>query len=139
MWSAIMRSRRAATRLLQLSALRVPLDPTERTRTFLGQVAECFTLGLDVPCIVFCRSAIDVALEEAGFVERGLKRRIKKAAASGLLDADGKCYAIKVKELGDDAVHNKPLAMADSLDAIHKTLIVLEQIIGNQRQSPTGC
>ena len=81
-----------------------------------------------MPCIVFCRSTIDVALEDAGFVKRGLAGRIKKAAASHLLDADGKCYATEVKELGDDAVHGKPLAMADVLEVVRKTLLVLQQI-----------
>jgi len=128
MWDSVYRSRKAATRLLLLSDLRVPSTPTKRTRAFLRQVAECFALGLDVPCIVFCRSAIDVALEDAGFVKRGLKDRIKQAGKAGRLDVDGTESATKVKELGDDAVHGAPLAMADVLDVIRKTLLVLQQL-----------
>ncbi|NQU75699.1 MAG: DUF4145 domain-containing protein [Planctomycetes bacterium] len=128
MRDAVERSRKSATRLLLLFALDFPPNPTERTRDFLRQVTECFALGLDVPCIVFCRSAIDVALEDAGFKKRGLKGRIKEATTSHLLDADAKGYAMKVKELGDDAVHGKPLSIADELETIRKTFLVLEQI-----------
>ncbi len=128
MRDAVTRSQKAATRLLLLSDLHVPLNPTKRARAFLRQVAECFVLGLDVPCIVFCRSAIDVALEDAGFEKWGLEGRIKKATTSHLLDADGKGYAMKIKKLGDEAVHGKPVAMADVLDVIHQTLLILQQI-----------
>ena len=128
MRDSVDRSRKAATRLLLLSDLRVPLNPTKRTRAFLRQAAECFALGLDVPCIVTCRSAIDVALDDAGFGKPGLKDRIKQASKAGRLDVDGMENATKVKKLGDEAVHGAPLAMADVLDVIRKTLLVLQQI-----------
>ena len=134
MGESVGRSRKAATRLLLLASLRVPSNPTKVTRSFLRQAADCFVWGFDVPCIVFCRSTIDVALKDAGFDKRGLKgrmrleERIKKAAASHLLDADGKSYAMEVKKLGDDAVHGKPLAMGDVLEVVRKTLLVLQQI-----------
>ena len=128
MQDTVDRSQKGATHLLLLSSLRVPVNPTKSTRAFLKQAAQCFAWGFYIPCIVFCRSVIDVALEDAGFKKRGLEGRIKKAAAAHLLDADGQGYATEIKKLGDDAVHGKPLAMSDALEVIRKTLIVLQQI-----------
>lgn len=126
MWDAVKRSRRAATRLLFLGSLRIPARPTDRTRLFLRQVARCFVLGLDVPCIIFCRSTIDAALEDAG-LKGNLKNRIEKAPAS-LLDGNDKADAHAIRELGNDALHDKPLAIEDVLTVIRKTLVILQQI-----------
>ena len=127
MWDGVGRSRRAATRLLLLSDLRVPANPTVRVRAFLKQAAQCFVWGFDVPCIVFCRSAIDVALKDLGFEKGNLKERINKTSDE-LLDPDHKRYAHDVRDLGNDAVHDKPLAVEDVLEVIRKTLLVLQQL-----------
>ena len=127
MWGAVERARKAATRLLLLSTLRIPFSPTERTRAFLRQATQCFVWGFNVPCIVFCRSVIDVALKDAGIRKGTLEQRINNAPAK-LLDAERKGYAHEVRDLGNDAIHDKPLAMKDVLDVIRKTLIVLQQI-----------
>jgi hypothetical protein len=131
MRDAAERAVRAATLRLFLASLPFPTnpkDPNDPIRMFLRQVAESFVWGLYVPCIVFCRSALDVALEKAGYKKRGLERRIECAACAGLLDADGERYAMDIKKLGDDAVHGKPRTMADVLEVIRKTLLVLQQV-----------
>ncbi|HUU10408.1 MAG TPA: DUF4145 domain-containing protein [Phycisphaerae bacterium] len=127
MGDAVERARKVATRLLLLSPLRVPLNPTKRTRAFLKQAVQCFVWGFNVPCIVFCRSVIDVTLKDAGIRNGSLQQRINNAPAQ-LLDAEGKSYAHEVRCLCNDAIHDKPLAMKDVLDVIRKTLIVLQQI-----------
>jgi len=127
MWDSVEHTRNAATRLLLLSTLRVPVNPTDRARAFLKQAAQCFTWGFYIPCIVFCRSAIDVALADAGFRKGSLKARIEKTPAH-MLDAEHKRYAHEVRNLANDALHDKPLAMQDVMDVIRKTLMVLQQI-----------
>ena len=126
MWDAVKRSRKAATRLLLLVPIPIPACPTDRTRLFLREVARCFVLGLDVPCIVFCRSTIDAALGDAG-LKGTLNDRIENAPAS-LLDGNDKTDAHEIRVLGNDAVHDKPLAMEDALAVIRKTLVILQQI-----------
>jgi len=127
MWEAVARSRKAATRLLSLASLRIPSKPTKVTRSFLRQAGECFVWGFDAPCIVFCRSVIDVALKDAGIRRGTLEQRICDAPGD-ILDQDGKKDAHHVRKLGNDAVHDKPLAMDDVLNAVRKTLLVLQQI-----------
>lgn len=127
MWDAVDRSRKAATRLLLLFSLHVSTRRTERVSAFLRQVAQCFVWGGDVPCIVFSRSVIDVTLADAGFRKGNLKQRIDKMPAH-MLDAEHKGYAHEVRKLGNDAIHDKPLAMQDVLEVIRKTLLVLEQL-----------
>jgi hypothetical protein len=76
---------------------------------------------------VFCRSVIDAALKDAGIRKGSLEQRINKAPAA-LLDPEAKRYAHEVRNLGNDALHDKPLAMQDALVVIRKTTLVVHQL-----------
>lgn len=125
---AVARAEKAPTRILMFANLSLPQHLSERSRRFLRQAADCFVWGFHAPCVVFCRSVIDVALEDAGHRQGNLCSRVNRAFSTGLLDDDGKQHAHAIRKLGNNAVHDLPLTMNDVVDVIRRTLTVLQQI-----------
>jgi hypothetical protein len=125
-----------------------------RSRDFLIRVSRCYLYGFDHECIILCRAVLDADFEAEipndqciGLIEN---RRINKnrqslftlsdrmSAANKLNRIDHVTYelALKVKRLGDNAVHKNLPPDVDSLMIIQSALTVIDRLYSTKASQP---
>jgi hypothetical protein len=129
-------------RTVDLLAILIAKRPSEGVAAYLQRVANCYIHGLDPECIVMCRAVLDSAFESTisatqvlqalpGSRTRGvhLADRIEAAERLALITRTTARLARKVKDAGNDAIHNVPVATLTPLEAVVATVKVLETLL----------
>lgn len=128
-----------AARLVHVLSVVIEGQPPERVRAYLQRVARCYVAGLDAETVVMCRAVLDAAFEErvpeaaleSHLKARSLTRapvladRITVAGRTGIISRDVEAAARRVKDAGNDAVHNAPGANMPALEALTETTRIL--------------
>ena len=130
-----------AQRIINLYLIALSIPPQKPILHYLNRLSRCYIWGFDPECIMLCRSVIDSAFKKAvndkickeklgdrGSMKFSLNDRITVGHNIGLLDEQMKETAIEIKDRGNNAVHVQPDNATDVLDAITKTIAVLEKI-----------
>jgi hypothetical protein len=112
---------KAVDRIVHLENLGIDRDriPNEDVKRYFEEAHRCYLYGFHVACAVLCRAILASALEslcdQAGKIQaqtpRGdsyFKRLVEKASTTGLLMDDRPEWAIKIRDAGNDAIHNLP-------------------------------
>ena len=136
------RLRQRRQRVIELLALLSDVQPSARVTEYLRHAAACFLACLDAETLVMCRAVLDAVFEESvpdAVVRehvpdriRGsivLANRIDAAEKAGWLTKDVSASARTIKNAGNDALHNVPVATLTSLEAMRGTVQVLERLV----------
>jgi len=140
-WDAVEKIEEGASRIFRLYELVLRSAPSEPTQKFLSRLSRCFVWGFDPECVILCRAVIDTSFRDAvsdeicekhcGKNDRHvftLSNRIQAARKEGMIDEDTKIKAFKVKDRGNEAVHNQPDFTKDVWDTVCRTVDVLEAL-----------
>jgi hypothetical protein len=103
-----------AARLDQMSLERVP---NKDLRRYFHEAHRCYLYGFNVACVVLCRAILESSLKSVCDPHRLIKKQVPTgksyfkalvvaAERDGLLTDDRPGCAIKVKNAGDDAIHD---------------------------------
>jgi hypothetical protein len=92
--------------------------PPERARRFLADISDCYLLGLDTQCIVTCRPAVEVLVEEMG---ADLSDRTLGHAIEALRDENKISHAqaedmFEVNRQAREVIHDEPARRPLSAD-----------------------
>jgi len=105
-----------AARLDEMGLKGVPAD----VQWYFEEAHQCYLHGFQVACAVLCRAILASALEnvcdQKGTIKKSVepgesyfKALVEKARGDGLLTDDRPEWAIKIRDAGNDAIHNFPL------------------------------
>lgn len=107
-------------RTFTLDELGLDRVPNEDVKRYFGEAHRCYLYGFNIACAVLCRAILASALESVCDPKRIIRRRVapgksyfealvRKASEVGLLMDDRPEWAIKIRDAGNDAIHNFPL------------------------------
>jgi len=107
-------------RALRLDKVTLDRLPSEDVKFYFEEAHRCYLYEFHVACAVLCRAILAAALENVCDPRRSLKKRVapgdsyfkalvEKATRDGLLTDDRPGWAIKIRNAGNDAIHNFPL------------------------------
>jgi hypothetical protein len=108
---------KAVDRAVRLEMLSLDLIPDEAVKGYFEEAHRCYLYGFHVACAVLCRAILASALENLCDPRRQLYARtarrdsyfkilVEKARVDGLLTDDRPEWAIRVRDAGNDAVHD---------------------------------
>ena len=131
-----------ARRTVDLLRILVETQPSERARSYLARVSRCYIAGLDPECLIMCRAVLDAAFEDRvsdSDVKKHvpirrrrrnipLSDRIAAAQTMGIIDPHLATVARRLKDAGNDALHNVPVPTVSVLDAVRDTARLLQVI-----------
>ncbi len=93
--------------------------PNEDVRLYFEEAHRCYLYGFNIACAVICRAILESALENIcdprGTIQKRVARGesyfkalVEKASADGLLTDDRPVWADRIREAGNDSIHNFP-------------------------------
>lgn len=102
---------------LHLDEVTIDRVPNEDVKLYFEEAHRCYLYGFHVACAVLCRAILASALENLCDRKRKIRNRVphgqsyfkalvEKAAGDGLLEDDRPEWAIKIRDAGNDAIHN---------------------------------
>jgi hypothetical protein len=108
---------KAVDRALDLDEVSLDRIPSEDVKRYFDEAHRCYLYGFPVACAVLCRAILASALENLCDPRGTLQKRVppgdsyfealvRKASADGLLADDRPEWAIKVRDAGNDSIHN---------------------------------
>jgi hypothetical protein len=112
-----------------------------RTQAYLARVAECYIRGMDPEFAVMARAVMHSAIErvlpeeaarglvrEGGKGRLGLAAHIDAAVAAGMVPDEVRRAMLRIKEAGDDAVHELPQLAPRPAELIERLSVVLKHL-----------
>lgn len=105
-------------RLPKLVEVLPDTEPPERARRFMADVVECYLLGLDTQCIVTCRAAVEVLVEDLGgdLSDRTLGKAIKALRDGDKISHDQAEDMFEVNRQAREMIHDEPARVPPSAD-----------------------
>jgi hypothetical protein len=114
-------------------------SPAERSSRYLRLVSRCYLLGLVPELAVMARAAVEAALEDVGTDESirqrvggkhavGLGQRIEYCRSVGIFDSTAYKSAMRLKDDGDDTVHNVPQHAPPADETLMRLMTVLRAL-----------
>jgi hypothetical protein len=143
-WEAMGMLSTARERFWELLMFVKDRNPSPEAKAFLQRVARCYLFGFDAECVVMCRAVLDREFDAKiscndvktwWTTEKGKKGETAPFNLWGRIqtafhrrgDEDNRDAADKVRNDGNDAVHQTP-SISNSLDYIRKTVQVLDAL-----------
>lgn len=153
--------RAAGGRILHLLSVLKQHAAKPKVMRYLQMVSRCFVYGFDAECVIMCRSALDVCLQEevpdrlcelhklevkspkqsisGGGKTYTIHQRIKAAQIDGLLSAKGKELISKVNEAAVPLVHQSAESCPPVLETIRNMIEAVAELTspGNAGENST--
>jgi hypothetical protein len=110
-------------------------EPPERARRFMADIVECYLLGLDTQCIVTCRAAVEVLVEDLGadLSDRTLGEAIKALRDDDKISRGQAEDMFAINRQAREMIHDEPSRMPPSADdCVQRVTRLLAQL------RPTG-
>ena len=123
------------SRALQMDPLVVSEYPEGPVNVYLREATRAYLLGLFIASVALSRSALEQALEgkvpkglQTDTKEEKLKKLIKAAELSKLLEGDLLCLADEARKSANKVVHGKMCSESETFDILIKTRKVVRSL-----------
>ena len=115
---ALYRMEEKGERLPRLVELLPDAIPPERAARFLEDITVCYLMGLDTQCIVTCRAAVEVLVEELGAELAGtsLGKAILRLREEKKISTDQEHDMLEINRQARELIHDEVGANAPSAD-----------------------
>lgn len=118
-------------RLPALVRLLPDSDPPKRSLRYLSDIAQCYLIGLDAQCIVSCRAAVEVLVENLGGDLSGvaLGAAIRTLRDTNRISPAQAADMFEVNRQAREAIHDEPAHRAPSAeDCVARVSRLLAQL-----------